>query len=453
MQLADNASLARACHEKKPIQPVFIFDTDILKRFNNKADRRLSFIADALKIIDDELKQKGGRLLILLGSAKKIIPALVAEMEAAVFAGEDYEQETIARDKFIGQKIELVLSKQHVLLAPGEVLKKDGTPFKVFTPYASQWRKNLKPSDHAIYKTDDKGKYADFKTSLKLAAKAGVTVIENGSAQKICEGAGYEYCENKIWTANKAQEVLKDFIKNRLAAYAINRDFPSINGTSAISPYLRFGLVTIRQCYNAAAKTPHGAKWISELIWREFYMMIMFNFPETADQEFRPEFRNLKWNYEKAALEKWKAGKTGFPIVDAGMRQLLAEGWMHNRVRMIVASFLTKDLLIDWRAGEEYFAQNLMDYELASNVGGWQWAASTGTDAVPYFRIFNPLLQSRKFDPKGEYIRKYIPELKDVDNKNIHAPAKEARPKTYPAEMVSHEEMRPLILKFFKSVR
>ena len=439
LQVADNAALARALRSGAKVQPVFVFDTDVLVRFDNKKDRRISFIANAIAKLHADFKERGGELLVFHGSAKNIIPKLGHD----VFAGEDYEPSAKERDKHVGEKVNLTLVKEHLIKSPDEVLKSDQTPYKVFTPYSKAWKAALKDEDVAIHRIADKDAY------FKLKVPDGIKVIDAHDAKKICEQIGYEYFDEDIWKVEDAHKVLEKFAAEKLNKYSKTRDLPAIHGTSQISPYLRFGLITIRQAYKAGNT---DATWLNELIWREFYAMILNHFPESVDKEFTPKYRGIKWSHDKADFKKWQEGKTGFPIVDAGMRQLLETGWMHNRVRMIVASFLTKDLLIDWRWGEEHFAQYLMDYEQASNVGGWQWASSTGTDAAPYFRVFNPLLQSKKFDADGEYIKTYIPELRSAEKADVHEPSPITCPENYPRQMVDHATVKPKVLKLFKDL-
>jgi deoxyribodipyrimidine photo-lyase len=249
-----------------------------------------------------------------------------------------------------------------------------------------------------------------------------IKIIAANSPQEILAKIGYEYVSDNLWHPENAADSLYNFIENRIGQYKDNRDYMAINGTSLLSPYLRFGNISIRHCYNLAKKANNSYSWVNELIWREFYSMILFHFPQTIDQEFQEKYRNIKWDQDAELFEKFCQGKTGFPIIDAAMRELGQTGKIHNRLRMIVASFMTKDLWLDWRMGEEYFAQHLMDYELSSNVGGWQWSASTGTDAQPYFRIFNPWLQAAKFDPDAKYIKNFVPELRKFTAKEIHNP-------------------------------
>jgi deoxyribodipyrimidine photo-lyase len=299
-----------------------------------------------------------------------------------------------------------------VIFEKAEVVKDDGKPYTVYTPYKNKWYQKLKPFYLKAYPTE---KY--FKNLLKFKSPAIPTLKEMGFVKSNITYPEKEY-------------------HNVIADYAKNRDFPAITGTSHVGVHLRFGTVSIRRCAKDAYEA-HEKTWLSELIWREFYMMILYHFPQTMDHAFRPEYDRIKWINNEAQFEAWCKGETGFPLVDAGMRELNATGYMHNRVRMVVASFLSKDLLIDWRWGERYFARKLLDYEMASNVGGWQWAASSGTDAAPYFRIFNPESQLKKFDPKLEYIKKWVPEYADFSK--------------YPKPIIDHSFARERCLKAFKA--
>lgn len=443
LRLHDHAALAAALKAGAPVQPVFVFDTEILARFTNPQDRRLSFIAHALCDLDAQLQKRGGRLLVFHGKAGDILSRLAKQWNAAIFAGEDYEPDTRARDEYVAKHVELTLVKDHLIFAPDEVMKADGTPFKVFTPYANAWRAKLSPSDYGEITIRDKGRYAEVDAKDALSLKDG--------PEALLAQVGYTPADISLWPVTGAQGMLKDFIARKASAYPTMRDVMGKDGTSRISPYLRFGLVSIRQALRLAMEKGNAEKWISELIWREFYAMIFTHYPESATKEWNEKYRGLEWSYDKKHFAAWCEGRTGFPVVDAAMRQLLAEGWMHNRARMIVASFLTKDLQIDWRLGEEHFAQHLMDYEMSSNVGGWQWCASTGTDAQPWFRIFNPLLQSEKFDPQGDYIRTYVEELAHMKGKAIHNPQPLERG-GYPQAMVDHKEARENTLAMFKNI-
>jgi len=462
LRLHDHVPLSLAMASPGAVQPIFIFDTDILSRFTNPKDRRVNFIARALMQMHTELKKRGGGLLVLRGSPKDIIPKLAVKLGVTnIFAAEDYEPGTIARDAAVKAALPVttrfVQALDHLIHAPYAVLKDDKTPFKVFTPYYKKWRAAISPATAGEAVVKDKGRYADVTESMKVAESAGLTIIDlDAGIMKALGAMGYEAVEDDFWPVEDAQERLADFMATKVASYVPARDFMAKHGTSRLSPYLRFGLVSARECLRAAEDAGIADKWISELAWRDFYAMVMYHWPEVVTCEFQPQYRGtIAWSGAGAHWEAFKKGMTGYPIVDAAVRELLQTGWMHNRARMIVASFLTKDLLIDWRLGEEFFAQHLMDYELASNNGGWQWAASTGTDAAPYFRVFNPVLQSKKFDGAGEYIRHYVPELEGLSDKDIHAPWELGmmRPKNYPEPVVDHAAAKAKVLAAFKAAK
>jgi deoxyribodipyrimidine photo-lyase len=454
LRLHDHAALAKALNSNGSVQPVFIFDTDILGAFPNPHDRRLSFIARTLCALHGQLAKRGGGLLVLHGSAKQLVPALHKALGAQdVFTAEDYEPAAIARDKHVAQLVPLTCVKDQVIFAPYEVLKDDGTAFKVFTPFSRAWLSKFTPSDMAAYELNDTGRYADYATTLATCHASGLKVLNVAQGEQVMlSDIGYTYREDELWPVEGVRKRLADFIRERTAGYPIARDMVAESGTSHMSPYFRFGLVSLREAVALAHAQGGAEKWISELIWREFYAMILYHYPESVDKEWNPNYRGINWSYDEEKLEQWKQGRTGYPIVDAAMRELLETGWMHNRARMIVASFLTKDLQIDWRLGEAHFAQHLMDYEQASNVGGWQWAASTGTDAQPWFRIFNPTLQSKKFDPKGDYIRRYVPELRHFKDDAIHEPWKLGLLSGYTPPIVDHAQAREKTLKMFKDI-
>ncbi|MFZ4541119.1 MAG: cryptochrome/photolyase family protein [Rickettsiales bacterium] len=460
LRLHDHAALATALAQKQPVQLAFVFDTEILARFTNKNDRRLTFIAETLCHIDAQLQKRGGRVLVFHGKATDIIPRLATGLQSeTVFSAEDFEPFTRERDATVKTsltpRVRFVQVLDHLILAPQAMLKGDKTPYKVFTPFYKLWRNGLGPSEWAEYEVKDKGRYADAQDNAKAARTAGLPPLNLDSPAGLLKQIGYEYKKDTLWTVDNAQERLKKFIRERLTDYPTARDELPIIGTSQLSPYLRFGQISVRECLRAAIDAGNGEKWISELAWREFYASILFHFPEVVTQEFMPQYRGdaIPWNYDKKLLDAFTTGMTGYPVIDAAVRELLETGTMHNRSRMIVASFASKDLLLDWRAGEEFFAQHLMDYELASNNGGWQWSSSVGTDASPYFRIFNPVLQSRKFDPNGEYIRQYVPELREMSPKHIHDPWLSAyKPKTYPAPIVDHAAAKERAIAVFKQV-
>lgn len=461
LRLDDHAPLATALQQAQAVQPVFVFDSDILARFTNPHDRRLVFIAETLCHMDALLKQRGGRLLVLYGKAVEIIPKLAGALSAsAIYSGEDFEPATRARDTAVKAALpgstRFVQLLDHLMRAPQAMLKSDGTPYKVFTPFYKLWGADMGPTDWAEYDVKDVGRYADAAKNFKAAEEAGITRLDlDGGPGPMLERIGYAYVKDALWRVDDVPARLENFIRERLKAYPSARDSLAITATNQLSPYLRFGLVSIRACMRAAKAQGGGEKWISELAWREFYAAILYHFPEVVGQEFNAQYRDgaIPWNDDSTLAEAMFSGHTGYPVVDAAVRELLETGYMHNRARMIVASFASKDLLLDWRLGEEFFAQHLMDYDLASNNGGWQWAASTGTDAAPYFRIFNPVLQSKRFDPDGAYIRRYVPELKDMPSADIHAPWESplTKPKNYPMPVVDHAIAKDRAVELFRA--
>jgi deoxyribodipyrimidine photo-lyase len=418
LRLGDNAGLYQALKGGNPVLPIFIFDKEILEKLEDKDDARVTFIYNAIGNINAELKTHGSCLLILYDNAKNAWAKLLHDYEiASVYTNHDYEPYAKKRDDEVAlllkkHNIEFKTYKDQVIFDRGEVLKNDGTPYTVYTPYMRKWYERLKPFYLKAYPTK---KY--FTNLFKT----------DGFKIPLLRDMGFEKNTMNFPVAHY-EHVIKD--------YAEKRDFPGVNGTSHIGLHLRFGTVSIR----GLAGTANGYKektWLNELIWREFYMMILDHFPHTMDHAFRPEYDNIKWVNDEAQFKAWCEGKTGFPLVDAGMRELNTTGYMHNRVRMVVASFLAKDLLIDWRWGERYFARKLLDYEMASNVGGWQWSAGSGTDAAPYFRIFNPESQLKKFDPQFIYIKKWVPEYADFSK--------------YPKPIIDHAFARERCLKAFKA--
>lgn len=461
LRLYDHAALATALSATGSVQPIFIFDQDILEHFPNPYDRRVTFIAQTLRLLHKALQTKAGGLLIMHGSARQIVPTLSRALGASrlVYA-KDYEPPALSRDEAVRhalpKAVEVSAVLDHLLRDPYAVLKGDGTAFKVFTPYAKAWRSAMTPLDYTAYPIEDHHRYADFETQLRCARQAGLKIIDATlPIESMLEAIGYKAVDDSLWQPHLAQKKLANFTERAIISYKDQRDFVAIDGTSSLSPYLRFGLVSIRDCMRRAASIDGvGAyTWVNELIWRDFYAMILAHNPHVLTQEMQAQYRGLGWSQNQAHFARFAEGKTGFPIIDAAMRQLLTDGWMHNRARMIVASFMTKDLLLDWRLGEAHFVQWLMDYDSASNNGGWQWAASTGTDAQPYFRIFNPWLQSRRFDPEGHYIRRYVPELSHLSNVDIHEPVGLLRPQDYPQPMVEHAEAKHAAIALFKGAR
>jgi len=393
LRLDDNAALYQALKSENPVLLVFIFDQNILNKLESKTDARVDFIHQQLTKINDQLVKKGSSLLIKYNTAEKAWEEIVANFNIhSVYANHDYEPYAKKRDEHISAFLEkngitFHTFKDQVVFEKDEIKKADGTPYTVFTPYYKQWQQKL----NAFYlKSYPVSKY--FGNLCKTKA------FELPSLEDI----GFTYTDVKFPTVNFAE---------KLDGYEKDRDYPAKNATTHIGLHLRFGTVSIRKVASEAI-AQKADKWVSELAWREFYMMILWHFPHTITKSFKPDYDRIQWKNNEKEFELWCKGETGYPLVDAGMRELNATGFMHNRVRMVVASFLCKHLLIDWRLGEAYFAAKLLDYEQASNVGGWQWACGSGNDAAPYFRVFNPELQLKKFDPKMEYVFKWAPEYR-----------------------------------------
>ncbi|NWG31907.1 MAG: deoxyribodipyrimidine photo-lyase [Rhodocyclaceae bacterium] len=444
----DHAALAAALRGAARVYCVFVFDTDILAGLP-KDDRRVDFIHRAVRELDAALKAKGGGLIVRHGRAVEEIPRLAAELGvASVHANRDHEPLARARDAAVAAALAadgraFIDHKDQTLFERDEILTRAGAPFAVFTPYARAWRARLRPADLAEHDcTPRPGQLA-----VPRAVSPAPTLEEIGFAPtdlRVPAGMG------------GGARLFEDFL-TRIDRYHLTRDFPAVKGVSYLSPHLRFGTVSIRRLAAAAwerSLMPDGAgaaAWLDELIWREFYQMILWHRPDVVDHCYKREFDALVWDEAPDLFAAWQEGRTGYPLVDAAQRQLLQTGWMHNRLRMVSASFLTKDLGIDWRLGEAHFARWLLDYELASNNGGWQWAAGTGCDAQPWFRIFNPVTQAEKFDPQGKFIRRYVPELAGVPDEYIHAPWKmPAPPAGYPAPLVDHAVARARTLARFK---
>jgi deoxyribodipyrimidine photo-lyase len=410
LRLTDNPALHAALQSGWVI-PLFILDPV----FDSHAARRKNFLYEGLHALDAELKKRNSYLVIRKGKPIEALRQLIRETDAMkIYAEEDYTPYAKKRDAEISDELLLELIAGQTTHHPELVKKKDGTPYTVYTPYSKTWKSLLADID------------------LLPAPKTINTPAD------IFSEPLPEYQTNALFPSGEveAQRRLAQFtnlptLAPRASAgvttYHDSRDRMDLNGTSSLSPYLRFGMISLRQAVHAAKLSTFNFQlstetWLNELIWREFYIQILHHFPQVTRGAFNPAFANIEWRNDESDFAAWKEGRTGVPIVDAGMRQLNATGWMHNRARMITASFLVKDLLIDWRWGEKYFMDNLLDGDLAANNGGWQWTAGTGTDAAPYFRIFNPVLQSQKFDPNGDYIRKWIPELRGLNAKEIHAP-------------------------------
>ena len=416
LRLHDNAALYHALKSGNPVLPVFLFDTDILDKLEDKRDRRVEFIHLALQELQAQLTQMGTTLVVKHGSSTTCWEELTRTYNVAeVYTNHDYEPTAIRRDKAIGEwlnahGIAFYTYKDQCIFEKNEVLSGAGTPYTVFTPYSRKWKEKLNSFYLKPYPTETYFRHF-YKTSpLPLPSLAEI---------------GFEVVGQPF----PAKTVRDELVKN----YKERRDTPSIQGTSRLSVHLRFGTISIREL--ARHTKDLSETFLNELIWRDFYMQILWHFPHVGEgKAFRADYDRIEWRNDEAQFKKWCEGRTGYPIVDAGMRELNATGFMHNRVRMVVASFLTKHLLIDWRWGEAYFAQKLLDFDLSANNGGWQWASGSGTDAAPYFRIFNPTSQTQKFDPQLVYIKKWVPEINSFDYpKPIvdHAAARERCLATY----------------------
>jgi deoxyribodipyrimidine photo-lyase len=397
LRLEDNAGLYHALKSGVPVLPLFIFDTEILNKLEDKADKRVLFIHNEISRLNRELKQFGSSLLVKVGKPWVVWKELLSEYAIdTVFTNRDYEPYAITRDNSVNEllkenNVRFHTYKDIVIFEKNEVLKDDKTPYTVFTPYSNKWKIKLTPFHYKSYPTP---KYADnfFKTS---AFKIPALEDFGFSAGRGAQHSAFEFPPRVV----KKETIIK---------YTEQRDFPAMNGTSRLGIHLRFGTLSIRKLLAYALE--RNETYVNELIWRDFYQQILYHFPHVVKGAFRKEYDEIEWENDEKKFAAWCEGGTGYPLVDAGMRELNATGYMHNRVRMVVASFLTKHLLIDWRWGEAYFAQKLLDFDLAANNGGWQWAAGCGTDAAPYFRVFNPQLQMERFDPEMKYVKRWVPE-------------------------------------------
>jgi deoxyribodipyrimidine photo-lyase len=392
LRLHDNAGLYHALRENENVLPIFIFDTEILQKVDDPKDARVDFIHQSLQQLKSELEKQGSSLAIFHGSPIEIFQALNPK---AVYTNHDYELYGKQRDEQVQKILERKGSafysyKDIVIFEKDEIVKDDGGPYTVYTPYNRKWKAIFTPFHTKPYPVDTY--YSNLKkiNPLPFPALAEIGFMKSGIS--------FPECKIKL-------SVIED--------YHLHRDIPGIAGTSRLSAHLRFGTMSIRKLVKVAMEK--NEKWLNELIWRDFYHMILWYFPHVQTQAFKPAYDRIEWRNDEDEFTAWCEGKTGYPIVDAGMRELNSTGFMHNRVRMIVASFLTKHLLIDWRWGEAYFAKKLLDFDLAANNGGWQWAAGSGCDAAPYFRVFNPYIQTEKFDPHRRYIRNLVPEVDRPD--------------------------------------
>jgi deoxyribodipyrimidine photo-lyase len=450
----DHAALAAALAAHERVHCAFVFDTEILDALESRLDRRLAFIWDCVAELRAALEARGGGLHVLHGRAREAVPQLAQRLGvAAVYANRDYEPRAIERDVEVAERlreagIDWRTHKDQVVFELDEVRTRSGGAFSVFTPYKRAWLENLTPRHLLSHDTTLPRLAPGPAAPIPTLAQLGFERVEPDSPAGMWGGA-------QLWTA----------FRQRLADYAAQRDRPALAATSRLSAHLRFGTVSIRELVrHARSRRGAGAKaWLGELIWREFYFAILAARPDVVDHAFRPAYDALRWEDDETVFRAWCEGRTGYTLVDAAMRELNATGNMHNRLRMATASFLVKDLGIDWRRGERYFAGKLLDYDLAANNGGWQWCASTGCDAQPWFRIFNPVTQSLRFDPEGTYIRRWLPELARVPDAHLHAPWHMAPleqqaagciiGRDYPRPIVHHDEARQRTLARYGAVK
>ncbi len=415
LRIADNHGLFAALQGEVPVLPVFIFDTAILGRLEDERDGRVEFIHRAITALKSAIQARGGDLCVMNAQPLDAFKDLASRYSIkSIYCNHDYEKYSCERDAAIAQwakanQIDFISYKDQVVFEKNEVLSGQGTPYTVFTPYSRKWKEQLRINPIKQFPSESLENYLSTTFDLPSLASIGFT------------SSGLVFPD---------LVVTDELIRN----YGERRDFPSLPGTSRLSVHLRFGTISIRSLVLRALGK--SEVWLNELIWRDFYFNILHHFPHVSDgHAFRKEYDRMDWRRDEVDFEAWKMGQTGYPIVDAGMRELNATGFMHNRVRMIVASFLVKHLLIDWRWGEAYFAAKLLDFDFAANNGGWQWAAGSGCDAAPYFRVFNPALQTKKFDGELAYIRKWVPEFQEL---------------TYPQPIVNHEFARERVLAAYK---
>lgn len=423
LRINDNIALYKALKSGLAVVPIFIFDENILSKLKNKSDKRVQLIWDSLNKLNSQLKEIGSELYIYYGNPERIWNEIFQSGKCKkLFFNLDYEPYAIERDKKVHlsakkYSISIEAYKDHIIFSPTEILKKDRTDYRVYTPYSEKWREEF-------YKK--KIQFAPSENHINDFHELRRNPFPELKKIKKLEQIGFNESGYQLKALNCS--------KRLLANYKTERDFPELNGTSNASVYLRFGLISIRELVVKAAK--NNESWLKEFIWREFFIQHLYHHPRICKEAFKAQYDKVQYINDKNDYIKWCEGKTGYPIVDAGMRELNHTGYMHNRVRMITASFLIKHLLIDWRWGERYFAEKLLDFELASNVGNWQWAASSGCDSVPYFRIFNPHTQLKKFDKNHNYINKWIPELNSSK---------------YPSEIIEHSFARNRVLEKYKS--
>lgn len=460
LRLHDHHALSESLKSADETIVVFIFDETILENLHNKNDLRVTFIMQSLKEIETTLAKLGSSLLVRFGNPVTLIPQIVDEYKIeGLFFNRDYEPYAKLRDSEVTKKlkaknVEVSSYKDSVFYEKNEVLNGSGEIYKVFTPYKNKWLEKFHAQENTAseYFILNK-KFYQYKNPKNVLDTDWFYEIGFVETPGVLTGG-----------SNEALNLLSHF-RQYISNYKEARDVPALEQTSNLSTYIRMGNLSVRDMIRLSIekKNPGYETWLSEIIWRDFYHMILDAYPRIEKNSFKPQYDAINWQGKKVDFEKWCDGQTGFPIVDSAMRCLNATGLMHNRLRMIVASFLTKTLLIDWRLGEKYFAEKLYDYDMAANNGGWQWSASTGVDAQPYFRIFNPYSQSEKFDSEGVFIRRWCPELTDLSNKKIHAPQEmdmfeQAQSgcvvgRDYPYPIVDYKTQRDKALKMYKEIR
>jgi deoxyribodipyrimidine photo-lyase len=447
LRLHDNTALSQAVAKALQLVPVFVLDPHLLEAAGAP---RVGFLLDSLRRLDADLRRRGNRLIVRHGDPVVEIPRLLEQAKAQLLTfNRDYSPYARRRDQNVARRarqagVEVDDRKDRVVFESDEVRTGSGSAYVVYTPYRRRWLERLRTTD------------IDAAGSLRLPTP--VDGIDSSDLPALSEGRD----ELPAGGEAAARRRLKSFLEKDGPEYDQRRDLMAAAATSQLSPHLRFGTLSVRECLRAAVERRRGdravakgvGKWIDQLIWRDFYASILAEHPRVLTSPFRAEYNAVEWNRDDQGFAAWREGRTGYPIVDAGMRQLVQTGWMHNRARMIVASFLVKDLLLDWRRGEAFFMKHLVDGDPANNNGGWQWSASTGTDAQPYFRIFNPSSQGERFDPEGEYVRRWVPELKDVPKRYVHRPWEAPmRPRDYPPPIVDHNERRPVAIARFEAAR
>jgi deoxyribodipyrimidine photo-lyase len=467
LRLHDNAALSQALAQCKKVYVAFVFDKTILDVLPSKKDRRVEFIWQSLVEVDQGLRQHGGQLMCAHEASQTAITRMAGAINAqAVFTNHDYEPQANERDALVQQQlaeknIEFFTFKDQVIFEKSEVLTAVGNPFSVFTPYKNAWLKRFTPAAGAAHSCNLNGDctIGNAGTNFELPSLQAMG-FENTNLVELKINGG----------SSEGLALLHDFA-NRMGYYKETRDFPAVKGPSYLSVHFRFGTISIRQAVMLAWQTiiaqPNEVEgtrtWLSELIWRDFYFQILHHHPRVTTGAFKPEYNAIQWSDNETVFSAWKNGQTGYPLIDAAMAQLNQTGYMHNRLRMVVASFLMKDLGINWQWGEQYFADQLNDFDLSANNGGWQWAASSGCDAQPYFRIFNPITQSEKFDGDGKFIKRYLPQLAGLSKKTIHAPwlagpielqaARITLGKDYPYPVVQHDVARAETLNRYAVVK